>query len=48
MAHWTPFPHTSDYAWDAIRVQQQWARLHLGDAEPCPQDPAALQARVGR
>ena len=46
MAHWTPFPHTSDYAWDAIRVQQQWARLHLGDAEPCPQDPAALQAWV--
>ena len=44
MAPWTPFPHAGDYAWDATRVQQQWSQLHLGDAEPLPQDPAVLHA----
>lgn len=46
MAHWTPFPHTDRYGWDAPRVQQQWSALHLGDAEPLPEDPAVLQAWV--
>ena len=46
MAPWTPFPHAGDYAWDATRVQQQWSQLHLGDAEPLPQDPAVLHAWV--
>ena len=44
MAPWTPFPHAGDYAWDTTRVQQQWSQLHLGDAEPLPQDPAVLHA----
>ena len=46
MAPWTPFPHAGDYAWDTTRVQQQWSQLHLGDAEPLPQDPAVLHAWV--
>lgn len=44
MAHWTPFPHAGDYRFDAASVRQQWSRLHAGDAEPCPQDAAVLQA----
>ncbi len=46
MALWTPFPHAGDYAWDASRVQQQWSQLHLGDAEPLPEDPSVLNAWV--
>ncbi|HSV54893.1 MAG TPA: hypothetical protein VLJ57_22410 [Burkholderiaceae bacterium] len=44
MAKWTTFPHLGDYAFDAIRVKKNWARLHAGDAEPCPQEPAVLDA----
>ncbi|MFY3382618.1 hypothetical protein [Paracidovorax sp. MALMAid1276] len=44
MAKWTPFPHAGDYAFDANSVKKQWARLHAGDAEPCPKDAAVLQA----
>ena len=44
MAKWTPFPHAGDYAFDATSVKKQWARLHSGDAEPCPKDAAVLQA----
>lgn len=36
MARWTAFPHAGDYAFDAATVRQCWARLHAGDAEPCP------------
>ena len=44
MAKWTPFPHAGEYAFDAASVKKQWARLHAGDAEPCPKDAAALDA----
>jgi tetratricopeptide (TPR) repeat protein len=44
MAKWTPFPHAGDYAFDAAAVKKQWARLHMGDAEPCPKDAAVLHA----
>jgi len=44
MAKWTPFPHAGDYAFDAAGVKKHWARLHGGDAEPCPKDSAALEA----
>jgi len=44
MAQWTPFPHASDYRFDAGSTKKQWARLHAGDAEPCPRDPAVLEA----
>jgi tetratricopeptide (TPR) repeat protein len=44
MARWTPFAHAGDYAFDAARVKKLWARLHAGDAEPCPEDGAVLDA----
>ena len=44
MAQWTPFPHAGDYSFDAASVKKQWARLHAGDAEPCPEDDAVLSA----
>lgn len=44
MATWTSFPHAGDYAFDAASAKKQWARLHAGDAEPCPKDPAVLNA----
>ena len=44
MAKWTPFPHAGDYRFDAASVKKHWARLHGGDAEPCPKDTAVLEA----
>lgn len=44
MAKWTPFPHEDDYAFDAAATKKHWARLHNGDAEPCPKDAAVLSA----
>ena len=44
MAKWTPFPHAGDYQFDAASVKKHWARLHGGDAEPCPKEAAALEA----
>lgn len=45
MSRWTPFPHdASAYTHDAASLRMHWARLHRGDAEPLPDDPAALQA----
>lgn len=46
MTPWVAFPHLGDYRFDAGSVTRQWPRLHAGDAEPLPQDPAALQAWV--
>lgn len=46
MAKWTPFPHAGDYPFDAASVKKHWARLHGGDAEPCPKDAAVLDARA--
>lgn len=44
MAAWIPFPHAGDYRFTAASVKKQWARLHAGDAEPCPADNAVLEA----
>jgi tetratricopeptide (TPR) repeat protein len=41
---WTAFPQPGEFRLDAQSVAQHWARLHAGDAEPLPQDPAVLQA----
>ena len=46
MATWTAFPYAGDYAFDAVSLTKSWARLHRGDCEPLPEDPAALQAWV--
>jgi len=44
MAKWTAFPHLGQYPFDAESLRKQWARLHGGDAEPWPEDPAVAQA----
>ncbi len=44
MAKWNAFPHAGDYTFDAGSVRRQWARLHAGDAEPCPGDANILEA----
>jgi tetratricopeptide (TPR) repeat protein len=44
MAKWTAFPHLGDFNFTAASVKKQWARLHAGDAEPLPSEPAVLDA----
>lgn len=46
MAKWTAFPHVGDYPFDAAAVRREWKRLHAGDLEPLPSDPAVLDAWV--
>jgi len=46
MADWTAFPHAGDYSFDTAGVKKTWARLHQGDCEPLPKDPAVLAAWV--
>jgi hypothetical protein len=46
MALWTAFPHPGVYRFDADEVERHWARLHAGDAEPLPADPALLAAWI--
>jgi tetratricopeptide (TPR) repeat protein len=41
---WAAFPHLHEFALDTAEVQRRWAKLHAGDAEPLPQDPAVLEA----
>ena len=44
MAKWIAFPYAGDYVFDAVSVKKNWARLHVGDAEPLPQDVQVLEA----
>jgi len=44
MAKWTAFAHLGDYQFSAANLAQHWTRLHAGDAEPLPGDPAVLEA----
>jgi tetratricopeptide (TPR) repeat protein len=47
MAKWTAFPYDDvDYQMDVAKLKKQWARLHLGDAEPLPKDEKVLAAWV--
>ncbi len=46
MPSWTPFPHVSEFPFDADTVRKQWSQLHLGDQEPLAQDPKVLAAWV--
>jgi tetratricopeptide (TPR) repeat protein len=46
MAKWSSFPHLGDYQFNAASLKKHWARLHAGDAEPLPLDPAVLEAWV--
>jgi hypothetical protein len=44
-AKWTAFPHASkDYAYAGEALKKSWAKLHLGDCEPWPKEPAAQEA----
>jgi hypothetical protein len=43
MPKWTAFPYDL-YSFDAAKLKKQWARLHIGDAEPAPKDGAVLDA----
>ena len=42
MATWTAFPY--DNAGFKLPLKKNWARLHRGDAEPWPADPAVQEA----
>ncbi|MEO8247986.1 MAG: hypothetical protein ABI589_01320 [Burkholderiales bacterium] len=44
MAKWTAFPYPAEHATSAAVVKKNWARLHVGDAEPRPEDAALLDA----
>ncbi|MEO5658334.1 MAG: hypothetical protein ABIQ90_00865 [Polaromonas sp.] len=46
MCQWTPFPYAGEYEFDALRLTDNWSRLHRGDCEPLPEDAAVLQAWV--
>lgn len=44
MTEWTPYVSPGDQPIDAVRLQSHWGRLHKGDAEPWPTDPALQHA----
>ena len=44
MAKWTAFPQLDECPFEPAALAKQWARLHAGDAEPMPPDPAVLAA----
>ncbi len=44
MAGWTAFPYAGEYRFAAEDVARQWERLHAGDGEPLPRQPAVLRA----
>ena len=45
MAKWTAFPYdNTGFVRDVAALKKQWARLHLGDAEPLPKDDKVLAA----
>ncbi len=46
MAKWTAFPYPGEFAFSAASLKKHWARLHAGDMEPLPTDPAVLEAWV--
>jgi tetratricopeptide (TPR) repeat protein len=44
---WSKFPHPdAAYVYTPASLKKAWARLHLGDAEPFPNDPALVQAWI--
>lgn len=44
MGKWAAFPHRGEFGFGVDEVRSHWARLHAGDAELLPADPAVLQA----
>ncbi len=44
---WTKFPHSDDaYIYTAASLKKNWARLHVGDAEPFPKNAALVDAWI--
>ena len=42
---WTSFPHADpSFAYAGPRLKKAWARLHRGDCEPFPAEPATAEA----
>jgi len=42
---WAAFPYDArEYTYSAAALKRHWSRLHAGDAEPAPADPAVLAA----
>jgi tetratricopeptide (TPR) repeat protein len=42
---WSKFPHPDKaFAYDAASLKKNWARLHKGDGESYPKDPAVAEA----
>jgi tetratricopeptide (TPR) repeat protein len=42
---WTKFPHADPaYVYDGADLKKGWARLHAGDREPFPKEPALQEA----
>jgi hypothetical protein len=46
MSAWTPSAHADPQRFSVANLPEHWGRLHRGDAEPLPEDPALLQAWV--
>ncbi|MCW7537214.1 tetratricopeptide repeat protein [Aquabacterium sp. A7-Y] len=45
MRPWSAFPYeTTDYRHDPEALERLWSRLHGGDVEPWPEDPAVQRA----
>ena len=45
MAKWSAFPYdNSAFVYTPATLTKHWARLHAGDAEPWPEDPALVEA----
>jgi hypothetical protein len=44
---WTAFPYPEkDYVYTAASLKKNWARLHVGDAEPFPEDKKVQEAWI--
>ncbi len=44
---WSKFPYLDEaYTYTAASLKKHWARLHVGDAEAFPSNPALLQAWI--
>lgn len=44
---WTKFPHQDKaYIYTAATLKKNWARLHIGDCEPFPENPALVEAWI--
>jgi tetratricopeptide (TPR) repeat protein len=46
MASWARFPHPDAFAFTEASLRKKWSKLHAGDQEPWPKDPAVLAAWV--